>query len=235
MAEAREIRLALREFRGVVENKRIEIVGEQKKKLAKIDSQAKAIKDQLYEWEDRLLQQEKFAENKELERYTERLTERKAAILHYGPLNDSIDYGAMTDEGYEQLLEEARLASVARSESIKRQQEEADARDAEAMRLKAENDRLKAQQEEMEMENKAILAQQAQKEWEAEQEANRIKELERRAANAPDKEKLQRFAKQIAIINVPACSTNEGIKVAADVAKKVIAFGKWIEQQTEAL
>ena len=97
MAEAREIRLALREFRGVVENKRIEIVGEQKKKLAKIDSQAKAIKDQLYEWEDRLLQQEKFAENKELERYTERLTERKAAILHYGPLNDSIDYGAMTD------------------------------------------------------------------------------------------------------------------------------------------
>lgn len=57
----------------------------------------------------------------------------------------------------------------------------------------------------------------------------------RKAARAPDKAKLLGFAQQVRLLIVPDATTDDGKRVASEIAAKVEGFAKWIEAQTETL
>ena len=66
-------------------------------------------------------------------------------------------------------------------------------------------------------------------------EAKAEKEAERKAASAPDKEKLLEFSNQVRDLGLPIMSTSEGYTVANEIAAKCLSFSKWITEQASKL
>lgn len=242
MQEARTMRLQFRDARIAAEKKRVELVGEAKKKLSKIDADFKAFKDNCLEIEDRLEKQEKFLEIRDAARREEVKAEREKAVLFFGDLNPSIDLGGMTDEGFDKYLADCEAARDFRIAEEKRKQEEIIANDKERERLRIENAKLQAEQEEkdariwqMEQDRKTREAQEAQEEYERQQAIEKEKREAKKAASAPDKEKLTQFAASVRNFLVPTCKTEDGKRIAAEVQAKVTSFSNWILTQISEL
>lgn len=242
MQEARTMRLQFRDARVAAEKKRVELVGEAKKKLSKIDADFKEFKDNCLEIEDRLEKQEKFLEYKEAARREEVKAEREKAVMFFGELNPSIDLGGMTDEDFDKYLADCEAARDFRIAEEKRKQEEIIANDKERERLRIENEKLQAEQaekdrkiREMEDEQRTREAEEAKAQWEKEQEEKRIAALDKKAKNAPDKDKLIQFAASVRNFLVPVCKTDDGKRIAADIQAKVTSFSNWIISQTNEL
>jgi len=88
-----------------------------------------------------------------------------------------------------------------------------------------ESARLKAESERKEREEKAAADAKAKAEAEA----------ARKAAAAPDKQKLMTFAQSVRSLQVPESKSEDGKRVASEIAEKVESFAKWIESQASKL
>jgi hypothetical protein len=119
------------------------------------------------------------------------------------------------------LRKEAEEARAVAEEQRKKAEAERQAREAAEAQARAEREA-----------RERIEAQRA-----AEEEAARKKAeaAARRAAQAPDREKLTGFASEVRKLTVPEAKTEAGRAVAAEVAAKVEAFAKWIEGQAANL
>jgi hypothetical protein len=127
---------------------------------------------------------------------------------------------------------------------------EAAAREAE---IQAERERVAKERAEAESKAKAEADARAKAEAEAralreanekrEREANEAAEkaererkaAEKKSAAAPDKAKLRGFAANVRALVVPEATTEDGKRVATEIAAKVEGFAEWIESQTENL
>jgi hypothetical protein len=72
-----------------------------------------------------------------------------------------------------------------------------------------------------------LAAKKAAEEAKAKAEAEAIK----KAAQAPDKEKLLLIAESVRSIKMPSVSTDEAKRILADISTKRDNFAKWIENQ----
>ena len=159
MSEAREKRLALRQARITIENKRKELGEDALKMTQGINKVARFLKEQIEPVEDYLAEQEKFKELREKAQAAERLTARTEAIAKF---TDPTLYNLadMPEESFQDLL-------------IKLDREAAEKAEAER---KAEEDRLAAQQAERERQAKiAEENKRLQKEAEEQRIANERK------------------------------------------------------------
>jgi hypothetical protein len=156
------------------------------------------------------------------------------------------------------LLHAAKLEAAKKAEAERIAREQAEA--AERERLRIENERLraeaaereakaKAEREAAELELNRIKAEQeaaAKKEREAreklerelaakkaaeEAKAKAEAEAIKKAAQAPDKEKLLLIAESVRSIKMPSVSTDEAKRILADISTKRDNFAKWIENQ----
>ncbi len=115
--------------------------------------------------------------------------------------------------------------------------EEAARKEREAAEAQAKADadaRAKAEAEARELREAAEKREREERAAAVKIEADRIA-AEKKAAKAPDKAKLRGFAQQVRLLIVPEATTEDGKRVAAEVAAKVENFAKWIETQTESL
>ena len=148
------------------------------------------------------------------------------------------------------LQEEREAKRLAEEAEQKRVLEESKAREAALAAKLAEEQKQRA---EIEAQQKAAAAKAAKERAELEAEAKALRdaaaakaakereaELERvaaekRAATAPDREKLSAFVVDVRALRVPRVSTKKAAAVSDEITAKVEAFAKWIESQIDTL
>lgn len=210
MAEARSKRLALKNIRVGVENKRKELKEDSLRTGRAIDSVAKFIKDAIEPAEKHLELQEKYGEIKLAERKAKIKAERIEKLMKY--TNDISVYNLddMTDEAFETLLSQLKAAADAEAERIAKEEadraaaEKAKAEDDE--RIRQENARLKREADEreasLEKEREAERKKQAaidaenEKKLEAERKKADEEREKREALEAEQRAEKDRIAKE---------------------------------------
>jgi hypothetical protein len=160
------------------------------------------------------------------------------------------------EEREAQRLENIRL----KQEAEAREKELAEARriaDDQAAKAKAEREKIEAAaakertiaeakakaeaeaREKAEAEAKALreaeIKRQAEAEAKAKAETEAAKELARKAAAAPDRAKLIRFAADVRSLSLPTMKSEDGKATAEEIAAKVESFAKWIESQASKI
>jgi DNA repair exonuclease SbcCD ATPase subunit len=126
-------------------------------------------------------------------------------------------------EAERQKVEAEAAAKLRAQEALLKAEREAAAREAAAREAAREAERL-AEAERIRLEKARIAA-----------EAKAKADAEAKAARAPDKTKLKAFADQVRGLAVPTATTEDGKRVAAEIAHKVASFATWIETQTSSL
>lgn len=287
MKLARATRLTLKDLRVSIEKKRKELGEAYLRKTQRINADAKTLKDLIEPLEERLLEQEKFAERAEEKRKAELKATREAILKPFGvdtilyPLSD------MPEEEFQKLATGLKAAHEAELEAERKAEEErqakAKAEAEERERIRLENERLKKEAEEREraaaeererarkereaieekarQERAAIEAaaaaerkkaeaarkaaeEQARKEREArerieaeersrrereEAEKKAAEEAARKAAAAPDRDKLEAFAKSLRALTLPELTTDGGKAASTEVRAKIQKFAAWVE------
>lgn len=153
MAQARELRLKLKNVRTTVERKRKELKEESLKTGRAIDSVAKFVKSQIEPAEKYLEQQEKFKELKEAKKRAERLAERTKLISELADTS-LYDLENMEEQTFQDLL--VKLKKERAEQIAAEKQAEAERRAAELAKIERsrkiaeENARLKKEAEERE-------------------------------------------------------------------------------------
>lgn len=164
MGQARIARLKLKKIRGEVETQRKKLKEDSLRKGKAIDGMANIIKALIIPVEERLEQQEKFAEMKAEARKAERHAERIQRISQFVANASVYSLEDMTDEEFEELLTERRDAYTARVR-------------AEAEEEKARLDKViaeKKQQEEERAESERLRKEAEYKRFIAEKTLNRV-------------------------------------------------------------
>jgi len=199
----------------------------------------------------------------DIEKQEERRIEaEKAALLagrierysRFQDLNMPLpNLGAMTEDQFAQCLADAKTLfkakeeAVAKAEADRIERERKEAQEREAQRL--ENIRLKAEAEAREKEQaelrrlkaaaearKAKAAQEKESADKAESERIAAEKLAyKKAAAAPDKDKLMAFALIVADLKVPTVKSPEAQTVANEITDKIANFARWIEAQADKL
>lgn len=134
-------------------------------------------------------------------------------------------------------MEKERAEAEAKAAAERRALEEAARKEREAAEAKAKALAVARAQAEAEARELREANERRDREAKAAAEkadADRIA-TEKKAARAPDKSKLRGFAGKVRELIVPEASTEDGRRVAAEIAAKVEGFAKWIETQTENL
>lgn len=161
MSEAREKRLALRQARITIENKRKELGEDALRTTQAINAVARALKEKIEPVENYLAEQEKFKELRDKAEAAERLAARTAAIAKVGdPALYSLE--AMAEESFQELLIKLEREQAERIEAERKaEQEKLEAEKAERERqqkIAEENRRLQAEAEEQRIANERKLA-----------------------------------------------------------------------------
>jgi fused signal recognition particle receptor len=195
MKKAREIRLSLKAIRVAIEKKRKELGEDALRQKQAIDALAKNYKDQIEPLEERLEQQEKFAEMLEAKERAERLNQRRAIMSEFAEVVSVGDEVAdMSQDSFDMLKNgaAAKLAAL-QAEREKAEQDriaKEQAEKAEQERIRVENEKLKAEQArieaEREAERKAAAAELAKQQAEAEAKLK---------AERAERERIEREAK----------------------------------------
>ncbi len=210
---ARATRLALKSLRLEVETKRVELGEHHLLAKRKIDSDAKDIKAIIEPLEERLLEQEKFAEREAARIVAEKRTARVAELTPFLAAPVAIDLGAMEDDAYAGLLSDSKGAHAARIEREERERTELAAKEKaeseERARIQLENARLKAEAIEREAE--------AQKERD---EAAATLKAEQDRAAAEAKTERERVAKEKADAEEVARKERLRLQAVADVERQ---------------
>lgn len=293
MADARRVRLALKNLRVDADKARKSLKEESLRKGQAIDTIFNRYRDALAAHEGYLEHQEQFAERVAAEERAKRKKERDAKLVSLGADPAAYSTGDMTDEAFNAVVaginaqrEAARLAAEkAEQERIAREKADAEERERvriENERLKAEaaarekqmaEERAKAEKErrrieakakadaeavekqraaeraKAEAERKALEAkaraeaearEKAERELKSKQEADAKAERERQAAEkkaaaAPDADKLRAFAKQLNCLFMPRLETPDGSAAVRRIINKLAALVTEIEAEADRL
>ncbi len=170
MAEARDLRLKLKEIRVIVEKKRKELKEDSLRTGKAIDSVAKKVKEEIEPAEKYLEEQEKFAEIKAAEAKAKVTTQRLTKLAEY---TTDVTVYSVEDMSVEQFDTLVAGLEAQKQQLIKEEKE------AEAARL-AEIEAEKKRQAEIEAENVKLKAEAEarEKSLEKEREAERKKQAE---------------------------------------------------------
>ena len=143
--------------------------------------------------------------------------------------------------------EKARKEREAAEAALKAERDKAEKLRQEALAKAAEEQRIasaKAEAERKAAELKLAQERAAREKLEREAAEREAAEAAKRkadeaaakkAARAPEADKLRAFAGDVRKLAVPAVTSEEGRKVASDIAAKVESFAKWIEAQAATL
>lgn len=151
---ARKSRLALRDIRVLCETARRDMKDESLRKGQAIDAVARYIRERIEPEENRLQEQELFAERAEAARKAKIQAEREAAIRQYTDVIGGYNLPDMTDEQFAAVLAverkqwERKVAATREADEARLAREKAAAE--EQARIRAENDRLRAEAAERE-------------------------------------------------------------------------------------
>lgn len=189
MANAREVRLALKSIRVNAENTRKSLKEKALREGKAIDGIANVIKALIVPLEEHLEKQEKFAENLEHERKAKIEAQRSFELQKYVDDITLYNFKDMSDEAFNNLLGTLKLAFEAKQEAIKKaeqdriekemkEKEEAEKNKAEVERLKKEAEaREKELAKERAEQEKKLEAERAKAKVEAEAREKAEKEL----------------------------------------------------------
>jgi DNA repair exonuclease SbcCD ATPase subunit len=254
---ARESRLGLKKVRCEVENQRKRLKADSLAYGKAIDGMANILKYLCEPVEAKLLEIEQYEERKEAARIAALELERSNKISEQGLDPSVYNLGKMDDDTFANLLATATQQRIEREEAERKAEAERIAKEKaeaeERQRIRAENERLKKEaaereaalakeREESERKIKAERDAREKMEREAEEakrkEQDRVdaeKEAERKAAAAPDKEKLIAFAGWLRGVDVPHGSTDEGARIMLEAEKRISALASWISSEAEKL
>lgn len=264
MAAARAARLELRQCRIEAERTRKKLKQESLDIGRVIDGIYNMIEQRVGPAEERCLMLEETKERAQAARDAQIRGARESALRELGVDVRLYNVVAMNEEQFQDLLERSRREQQQRLEEAEREvrerlkKEEEDRQERE--RLKAENDRLRKEAEERDaarrQQEAAAAAERARLEKEAqeakqqaakleqekrEQEARLAKaardqqKAERRAAQAPDADKLFALAKAIGSIGIPTMATANGKAALAAAQQEIRELINKIESDASRL
>lgn len=246
MAEARELRLAIRKIRLDTEDTRKELKKQSLAEGKAIDGMSNEIKGVIEPIEKHLFNQEKFAEIQEEERIESLRYERAFKLGKY--VDDIIAYNLkdMDQATFDQLLETSKLAHQAVQEAEKKAEQDMvdkdkkDKKEREALELENENLRKENKKKEAKLKKESDEKLAAEKKLRDKQDADRKierdkKAAERKAAMAPDREKLLAFSASIKDIVPPSGLSKEAKSIGDKAEEKLFEVSQWIENQVLSL
>lgn len=249
MKAAREARLKLKSIRVEAEKARKGAKEDALRTGQAIDRVAGVVRTVCEEAEAHLLEQETFAERAEQARRTRLASERTAKLQPYltvGVGVEHYDLAGMPEPAFDGLLDSlcrAHEDRIREAEAARQKAEdERKAREAEDRRIREENARLAREKAEAEARERA--EREAREKVELELAAKRAAEekaekarfaAEKRAAQAPDAEKLRAFAAQIGGVVIPAMTTVEGRAAMAKAAATIKRAAQEINALATAL
>ena len=254
---ARTTRLALKEIRVAVEKRRKELGEGLLRETQKINGAAKELKEAIELLEQRLLHQEQYVEREQAASLDRLRQDRLIQLAPYLTAPPAVDVGLISEDTFIGFLSDAKdlhelktkreaEAEVARLAEIERQAEERRMIAEDNIRLRKEAAAAAAsleeeranQRERQRIRDEALQIEREARDAEVQRiqaEAKAEKEAERKAASAPDKEKLLEFSNQVRDLGLPIMSTSEGYTVANEIAAKCLSFSKWITEQASKL
>lgn len=248
MKNAREARLALRTIRTDVDKKHRELKEGALREGQMLDKVKRTLVGLIEPIEEYLLEQEKFAEYQEEKRKIEIRTARIEKLSSYMPAVDTMNFplADMSEEAFNNMLNGYKLANEAKENEAKAQQtlrEEQQKRDeAERKRLAAENEKLRKEKEQQEAKLKKELEERQKLEREAEakriEEENKKKQeqaAKRKAARAPDKDKLLTYAHELGQVKVPNVSDDEAHKILANAIDLIAKVQNYLTTNADKL
>ncbi|MCP4493390.1 MAG: hypothetical protein GY820_39700 [Gammaproteobacteria bacterium] len=214
MEAARAVRLGLRRIRCDAETVRKDLKENSLREGKAIDGMANIIKAMIVPAEKRLQDQEDFVKLAREKRIRERTEKRSEQLRPYVEDVTLFAVGAMTEDGFDQLLDSSHAAHAARLKAEKEAEEKAAAeakrRAEEEERLRAENESLRKKEAKTAKEAKRLREEKVEREEEQRKTDAVIEEMCResdeekaRAEAAPDAEKLDAFAAEIAKLTPP--------------------------------
>lgn len=249
MKHARELRLTIRPKRTAVEEVRKRLKADSLAYGRAVDGVAKTIMEEMQKIESDLQQKEDFKkiEEEKIEKSLE--TSRMAVLAEYGEYSFLTDLGKWTQDRFEAYLEDQKAILAVRLKKEKEEREEAELKAKEAEILRAENERIqreaKAQADAMAEELRKARAEhdrlllektkaEAQARLKAQEEERRIageeavrKAAERKAASAPDKDKLIALSKTLSELDLPVMSSEPGKQIMGNISNlrgKLVAY-----------
>lgn len=185
---ATETRKQLKAVRCAVENKRVELVEGLKKDAKKIDNAAKEIRLLIEPLEERMREQEEFAERAAAARKQQLATDRGQMLQPFGLNSAAYNLGEMAEEDWTALFDglksahESKLAAAKKAEEERAAKAKAEAEERERQRL--ENERLKKEAGEREAQMKAEREKAERERKEAEESARKERDAIEAAAKA---------------------------------------------------
>ncbi len=154
MAQARELRLKLKQIRVDTDKKRKGLKEQSLREGKAIDGVSNIIKALIVPAEEHLERQEKFVENLEAERKLRTFENRTALLGKYVEDMSGYNLAEMTDKVFDKVLESSRVAHETQKVAERKAEEERVAKEKadaeEAAKLKEENARLKKEFDERE-------------------------------------------------------------------------------------
>jgi uncharacterized membrane protein YqiK len=235
---ARDVRLNIRKIRCEIENLRKKLKADSLARGKAIDGYANVLKYLCEPVEERLLAVEQYAERKEAARIEALVQERKTEIARLGADPSPYNLAVMDDESFQVLLEsirdmlerkieaecKAEAERVAReaADRIAREKAEKEAAEARAQwaaerkareeaeaKIQAEREAKEAMERELAEAKRKEEAKIAEQKAEEERKLLAEAEAKRKAATAPDKEKLVAFANSLQYLGWPEMSDLE--------------------------
>lgn len=229
MKEARIARLALKDIRVEVEKKRKSLKEDSLRKSKAIDGIANVIKYLIEPIEEHLQAQEDFAAIAEAKRLDDQKETRIALLKPYDIQIEFYDVRHMSDEAFNQLLENTKRNDLEKKEAAKKAEAERIAKEKaeleEREKIRVENERLKREADEKQ---KLFAAERAKAEKEREALEAQMKK-EKQLAEAKFKAEQERNA---AIIKAQQ-EKDAKIKAEADAKAKSEADELKAKQQAE--
>ena len=209
MKQAREQRLVLKNIRVEVEKKRKDMKDESWRFGKAVDGMANIIKFLIVPIEEHLQLQEDFAKIQEEKRLTELAEKRLSELEKYEVFGFEYNLKIMSDDTYNQLLENSKTAFEHRQEVARKEGEaliEAEKKRAEDdKRIREENEKLKKealereQKEKVEAEKRTKERKKLEEKLKKEAEARKKLEIEAKKRNEEErkaKEESERIAKE---------------------------------------
>jgi len=246
MSEARELRLAIRKIRIDTESTRKELKEQSLAEGKAIDGMSNEIKGVIEPIEKHLLKQEKFAEIREEERKQKQNAERISKLSKYVEDVTAYNLKDMDQDTFDQFLENSKLAHEAVQEAEKKAErdridkEKKDKKEREALELENENLRKENKKKELARQKEADKKREAENKLREKQDADRKierdkKAADRKAAMAPDREKLLAFSASIKDIVPPSGLSKEAKSIGDKAEEKLFEVSQWIENQVLSL
>lgn len=238
MQQAREARLALRGVRLAIAEKHKMLKEDALRYGQTLDKIKRTLTGLIEPIEEHLEKQEKFAEAQEAKRKKELFAKRADRLKQYMPENDinMLPLAEMSEEAFNNMFDGAAMAAENKKKqeelAAKKAQEEAE----EKKRLEAENKKLNAKLEKEREEKERIEAEAEAMRQKEEQRKRDEANAKRRAARAPDKEKLEALKNKLyALAGEFKMSTEEGEAVMADVRTLIGKIVAHINKKAENL